>query len=464
VKMRKRKLKKKKKKEKKSAKQKAQQKVTATVSKVARKKPEKAALSRSAKKAHKAEKKPKDAAAKAKKLEEQKAAKYIRSHVSFGDKSAHTFDHIKEKPNIVKIKKFIIRCKEKLESFQVVYELSDKTEWETPVYGQKLKIPNPDDEEDEEWEYYVEKELSSSEYITNIEGRASKEINGLLLDVTKKYPNGITRKDVQGKKGDGSGQRFSMHGNLKLVGFYGNYNEHGVTRLGFYFRKDVIVNGQTKTYATWADAVSGRQLSFYYLPLWGKPGFSPPKLADAGDEAAEENVNFVIEGFQEFLDEEEKKDEKAQWILSDEFRLHTTEEVPSLLLSYNLSQKLLMFQTSFVSPYRPVGIDSLKECEPGEEYTLFEKGTDLANNFAECMDYIMELVNQKIGWTVRALMIVYADEEKHRAYYKKIEKKRITVVECDRSPEEYIILSDVDDAQQLKSKFESKYNEVMRKN
>jgi hypothetical protein len=77
--------------------------------------------------------------------------------------------------------------------------------------------------------------------------------------------------------------------------------------LGFYFKKDVYLNGQTKSYPTWADAISGRQLSFYYLPLFGKPGFAPPKLADAADDDADDEVSFVIEGFGELLDEEEKK-------------------------------------------------------------------------------------------------------------------------------------------------------------
>jgi len=42
-------------------------------------------------------------------------------------------------------------------------------------------------------------------------------------------------------------------------------------------------------------------------------------------------------------------------------------------------------------------------------------------------------------------------------------KKKVYVVEADRSPEEAIILSDVMDTEELREKFESKYNDVMRK-
>jgi hypothetical protein len=126
-------------------------------------------------------------------------------------------------------------------------------------------------------------------------------------------------------------------------------------------------------------------------------------------------------------------------------------------------EKELCFQTSYLAPYLPAGFDNLSELEAGEEYILFEKGSPVLKNFVSCMEYIIELVKQKIGWKVKSLKIIYANPENHRAYWMKKGKKKIYVLEADRLPDENIILSDVLDAQELKDKFEAKYNEVMRK-
>jgi len=69
-------------------------------------------------------------------LQREKAAPVIRSQISFGSGDVgKPFDHFAENPQISKIRKIRIWGKKSLKSFQVIYELTNKKTWVTPIWS-----------------------------------------------------------------------------------------------------------------------------------------------------------------------------------------------------------------------------------------------------------------------------------------------------------------------------------------
>jgi len=267
---------------------------------------------------------------------------------------------------------------------------------------------------DEELEK-VEIDLGENEWITNIEGRTYEYINSLMFEITKKYPNGSLRKEVKGRK-KGSGTRFSVHGNLKLVGFFGNCDDDGVNRLGFYYNKEVYLNGQTKKYDTWPDAIKARQLSFYYLEYFGKPGFAPPKLVVAQDEESERKVNFLLDGLKGVLTDEEQEGGKAYKDFYEEI-LHIEFDKWESQLSFQLFNSDIKLPPDF----------NILDCEPNMEYELYKRGSEDNPDlkyWMDAIDYLTGVVEEKMGWDIVSTKMVWNIEEKHRAYYLKKEGKK----------------------------------------
>jgi len=137
-----------------------------------------------------------------------------------------------------------------------------------------------------------------------------------------------------------------------------------------------------------------------------------------------------------------------------------------LFISYDKYDKIVVFQTKDeLDPafLEPTGYDSFDLLEPGMEYLIADKGTEVANIFGYLTEILATIVEESIGWPVKAVKIVFKTDFRHNAFSIKRGKKsssKVFLVETARSSEEEAILADIADNDDIKEIFESRYQDV----
>jgi hypothetical protein len=397
---------------------------------------------------------------------EEDKSPFIRSKIFFGDVQnrlkafpddeplVEKWDHFELNPKIVGIKKLVITAGGFVDGFQVDYILDDGSIWSSPTHG-KTDADNS-----------REILFDENEFIVAIDGREGwwGIINQIALTIEKRHPDGSKTQRLAGPFGIGGGHRFSITSSLPVIALYGSSlkDKHTLT-IGAYFSKTYKTSEFQKTFRNWEDAIANQMISYYYLPFLGQPGFT---LLDRGYTVPgieSDSIEMVIEGFNELLSEEERG-QKIPKFISHHFglRLDKSEKVPTLLLQYDPKDQVVIIQTDWIPPKPPqnsLGFDYPQ----GSRIPLFteEFPQHPMKPFREAMEYVMEIVEKRIGWTVKALKIIYCNDQPHRAYWKTRGDPDIFLIEATRNTEVESIKADIHDTTILFNIFRQKFDTVM---
>jgi len=283
----------------------------------------------------------------------------------------------------------------------------------------------------------------------------------LFFEIRKTLPDGKQTSKIWGPFGATGGRKFNVTSKVPIVGFFGEISGSW-SGIGFWFAKEQQrIKNDVKMIDSWDIAVKTGCVNWYFLSFLGRPGFFMPTKLYRNESPS--ILNFLIGGMAELMDDDDRKHHCSEYLLEHyKFRLSSSETVPDLLLCYDIPTETVSFQTDWVPPFFPEDLGHFN-IDHGVRIPLFKPDSERNKIFVECLQFVVSLIERKIGWSVKNTKIIYANEQPHRAYYFTTNDKVVYVVESDRSPFVNITKESIKENVEVIKKFEEKYNDTWEK-